>query len=69
MPIPFFNGKDLSGWQVIQGPSQWVVEDGILRNLQRGGNLVTDQKFRDFQLYLEFRYAPRGNSGVGLRVR
>lgn len=68
-PITLFNGVDLAGWHVIQGESQWVVEDGILRNLTRGGNLVTDQKFGDFQLHLEFRYAPQGNSGVYLRGR
>jgi Domain of Unknown Function (DUF1080) len=68
-PITLFNGVDLAGWHVIQGESQWVVEDGILRNLKRGGNLVTDQKFDDFQLHLEFRYAPQGNSGVYLRGR
>ena len=68
-PITLFNGVDISGWQVIQGESQWVVENGILRNLKPGGNIVTDQKFGDFQLHLEFRYAPGGNSGVYLRGR
>ncbi len=68
-PITLFNGVDLGGWQVIQGASQWRVEDGILRNLAPGGNLVTEQRFGDFQLHLEFRYAPHGNSGVYLRGR
>lgn len=68
-PITLFNGKDLSGWHVVQGNNEWKVEDGILRNLKVGGNLVTDQKFDDFKLHIEFRYAPRGNSGVYLRGR
>jgi hypothetical protein len=68
-PITLFNGKDLSGWHVVQGESKWVVEDGILRNLERGGNLVTDQKWDDFKLHIEFRYAENGNSGVYLRGR
>ncbi len=68
-PITLFNGVDLSGWHVIQGASQWEVADGILRNVQPGGNLVTDQQFEDFQLHIEFRYGPRGNSGVYLRGR
>lgn len=68
-PITLFNGVDIRGWHVIQGESQWVVEDGILRNLKPGGNIVTDQKFGDFKLHLEFRYAPKGNSGVYLRGR
>jgi len=68
-PITLFNGIDITGWHVIQGASQWEVVDGILRNVKPGGNIVTDQKFGDFQLHLEFRYAPHGNSGVYLRGR
>lgn len=68
-PIALFNGVDLTGWHVIQGESQWDVADGIMRNSKPGGNIVTDQKFGDFQLHLEFRYAPHGNSGVYLRGR
>jgi hypothetical protein len=68
-PITLFNGVNLDGWEVIQGESKWVVEDGILRNLERGGNLRTNQTFGDFKLHLEFRYAPQGNSGVYLRGR
>jgi hypothetical protein len=68
-PIQLFNGVDLSGWHVIQGTNYWEVADGILRNPKTGGNIVTDQKFDDFKLHLEFRYAARGNSGVYLRGR
>ena len=68
-PITLFNGVDLAGWHVIQGASQWEVADGILRNVKPGGNLVTDQQFEDFQLHIEFRYGPKGNSGVYLRGR
>jgi hypothetical protein len=68
-PITLFNGVDLAGWHVIQGDNNWEVADGILRNVKTGGNIVTDQKFTDFKLHLEFRYAPRGNSGVYLRGR
>ncbi len=68
-PITLFNGVDLAGWQVIQGPSQWEVVDGILRNNKQGGNLVTDERFEDFQLHVEARYGPQGNSGVYLRGR
>jgi hypothetical protein len=68
-PITLFNGVDLSGWHVVQGNNEWVVENGVLRNVKVGGNIVTDQKFDDFKLHLEFRYAPNGNSGVYLRGR
>ncbi|MEN9937603.1 MAG: hypothetical protein RLZZ387_4182 [Chloroflexota bacterium] len=68
-PIQLFNGADLAGWHVVQGPNQWLVEGGVLRNVKTGGNLVTDQTFTDFQLHIEARYAPGGNSGVYLRGR
>ncbi|HVU94474.1 MAG TPA: DUF1080 domain-containing protein [Puia sp.] len=67
--IPLFNGKDLSGWHVTGKPNQWMVEDGILRSPRPGSNIVTDQKFTDFKLHIEFRYPKRGNSGVYLRGR
>jgi hypothetical protein len=57
------------GWRVIQGPNTWSVVNGVLTNTQKGGNLVTEQRFGDFQLHLEFRYPPNGNSGVYLRGR
>jgi hypothetical protein len=67
-PIRLFNGSDLSGWKVV-GENYWQVSDGILRNTRTGGNLVTEQVFTDFQLHIEFRYPPKGNSGVYLRGR
>lgn len=68
-PTPLFNGVDLAGWRVIQGESCWSVVDGVLTNTCKGGNLVTEQHFGDFQLHAEFRYAPNGNSGIYLRGR
>jgi hypothetical protein len=67
-PQLLFNGVDLSGWYVI-GEETWQVEDGILRNVWPGGNLVTHEKFDDFQLHVEFRYPEEGNSAVYLRGR
>lgn len=67
-PEPLFNGKDLTGWHVL-GTSQWEADNGILRNKKSGGNLVTDAKFTDFTLHVEFRYQQDGNSGIYLRGR
>ncbi|WP_431213420.1 3-keto-disaccharide hydrolase [Puia sp. P3] len=67
--ITLFNGKDLSGWHVMGKTNQWVVEGGILRSPRPGSNIVTDQKFTDFRLHVEFRYPKGGNSGVYLRGR
>lgn len=68
-PIELFNGKDLSGWTLSSDDNQWVVEDGILINRQKGANLISERKFEDFKLITEFRYAEGGNSGIYLRGR
>jgi hypothetical protein len=68
-PIALFNGKDLSGWHATGKTNQWVAEDGILRSPHAGSNIVTDQKFTDFKLHIEFRYPKGSNSGVYLRGR
>jgi hypothetical protein len=67
-PITLFNGKDMKGWKAM-GPNQWIVENGILRSLKSGSNLVSEQTFTDFKLHVEFRYEKGSNSGVYLRGR
>ncbi len=67
-PIKLFNGKDLSGWQAM-GENQWIAESGVLKSPKSGSNLVSDQKFDDFKLHLEFKYPQGSNSGVYLRGR
>ncbi len=66
--IALFNGKDLTGWSA-QGANQWEVKDGILTSAKSGSNLISDQKFTDFQLRVEFKYKKGSNSGVYLRGR
>jgi len=66
--INLFNGKNLDGWKA-SGQNQWVVKDGILTSPKAGSNLITEQKFNDFKLHVEFRYPKEGNSGVYLRGR
>ncbi|MEQ9582153.1 MAG: DUF1080 domain-containing protein, partial [Arenibacter sp.] len=67
-PIKLFNGKDLSGWKAM-GENQWIVESGVLKSPRSGSNLVSEQKFNDFKLHLEFKYPEGSNSGVYLRGR
>ncbi|MBO9561766.1 MAG: DUF1080 domain-containing protein [Niastella sp.] len=67
-PIELFNGKDLSGWKAL-GENQWEVKNGILTSARSGANLVTEQKFTDFKLHVEFKYQKGSNSGVYLRGR
>lgn len=68
-PIKIFNGLNLDGWHASKKKNQWVAENGILKSPQSGANIITDQKFNDFKLHIEFRYPEGSNSGVYLRGR
>lgn len=65
---PLFNQKDLSGWKA-EGDNQWTVKEGILTNNKAGANLISEEKFTDFKLHVEFRYPKGSNSGIYLRGR
>lgn len=68
-PIKLFNGKNLTGWHPTGASNQWVAEGGTLKSPHSGVNLVTDQKFKDFKLHIEFKYQKGSNSGIYLRGR
>jgi len=76
-PIQLFNGKDLTGWKLIN-PKQangFKVVDGVLVNdpvnpegqRVNFGNLRTEKEFEDFKLTLEVNVPEHSNSGVYLR--
>ncbi len=69
--IPLFNGKDLSGWHLRHegGRNGWTAENGMLVNTPPSTDLVTDQKFRDFEVHYEYMVPEQSNSGVYLRGR
>ena len=70
-PITLFNGKDLSGWRASDPKSTaaWKVEGGTLVSPGHGPELITNAKFEDFKLHIEFNCARGSNSGVYLRGR
>lgn len=66
-----FDGKDLTGWQGMDGPpDNWKVADGVLCCTGGPGSrwIATKETFGDFELALEFKVSPGGNSGVFLRM-
>jgi len=73
--VEMFNGKDLTGWQTT---GNWVVEENNIITLNpRPGEsgwqryndyLATERKYGDFVLDLEFKFEPKGNSGVFMRI-
>jgi hypothetical protein len=72
-PITLFNGRDLSGWALInpKADNGWSVADGVLMNrVEKGkhhGNLRTEREFEDCNLKLEVRTQEGSNSGIYLR--
>jgi hypothetical protein len=70
-PVKLFNGKDLSGWVSTDGRplDGWSVRDGLLVTTGKSPNIISEPKFWNFKLHLEYKVAPRSNSGVGLRGR
>ena len=70
-PIQLFNGKDLTGWRASDSSSTaaWKVENGTLVSPGHGPELITDAKFKDLKLHVEFNCAKGSNSGVYLRGR
>jgi hypothetical protein len=65
-----FDGQSTAGWRGFKQPAfprkGWVVEDGCLKHLARGGggDIVTEASFDDFELSFEWRLAPKANSGL-----
>jgi hypothetical protein len=61
-------------WNEVSKPAaedmMWTVDDqGILHGSKKGGTwLISDAEYGDFELELEFKLPPTGNSGVALRV-
>jgi len=71
-----FNGKDLKGWHVSrtthQGTTPGVrVQDNLIVLKQnpygQGGVLLSDKKYKNFELYLEVKIDSFCNGGIFLR--
>ncbi len=65
-----FDGVSTKGWHRYGFPTageQWVVRDGAItldKSKGENGDLVTDASYGDFDLKLEWKISPNGNSGV-----
>jgi hypothetical protein len=70
-----FDGGSTQAWRGYNRDSfpagDWVVEDGALKTVPRakeGCDLVTRERYRDFELTLEWKVGPGGNSGILYRA-
>ena len=64
-----FDGKSLAGWQETGKGECWKVENGLLMCTGKPGSwLRSTEEHGDFNLRLEYKLKPGGNSGVYARV-
>ena len=70
-PVVLFDGHNLTGWQTVGSVRSlgWTVKEGVLSNGLGTSNLVSEKKFWNFAVDLEYRIGVRSNSGIGLRGR
>lgn len=69
-----FDGTTTNGWHSYGKDTLtgWAVENGELIALSLGGDLggdiVTDEEFENFELSVEWKISPEGNSGIFFSV-
>ncbi|MDZ7607481.1 MAG: DUF1080 domain-containing protein [Cyclobacteriaceae bacterium] len=77
-----FNGENFDGWRQCNGtamPANWVIEDGAMKVFTGEGKkegqgadgdiLYAPKKFKNFELSIDWKSSPRGNSGIFYYVR
>lgn len=71
-----FDGKTLAGWEdpTAKSPSgdAWVVEDGCIKAVEKPRireDLVTTDRFGNFELAFDWKISSGGNSGVKYRIQ
>lgn len=74
--IVLFDGTSTDGWRGYKKdhfPEAWKIEDGTIRCIgsgrgeagnKDGGDIIYDQKFKNFTLSLEWKISEGGNSGI-----
>jgi hypothetical protein len=69
-----WDGKTSAGWRSYNGPSfpasGWEIKDGVLTVLpptgqtKSGGDIITIDTYKNFELSVDFLYTPGANSGI-----
>jgi hypothetical protein len=74
--MSLFDGKTTNGWHTYlkdKAGSAWNVEDGTLhlnpKTKEGRGDIVTSKEFTNFDLKVEWKISPKGNSGVIFYVK
>ncbi|MEN3939723.1 DUF1080 domain-containing protein [Prosthecobacter sp. SYSU 5D2] len=66
--VSLFDGKSLAGWTGQDGAKPgagWVVVDGAIHlNGEKGGNLLSEKEYTNFDLSWEWKVEEGGNNGI-----
>jgi hypothetical protein len=66
-----FNGKNLKGWEKLNGTADYKVEDGVITGISKMGTpntfMATKKMYTDFILEFDFKVSDGLNSGVQFR--
>ncbi|HWE35878.1 MAG TPA: DUF1080 domain-containing protein [Isosphaeraceae bacterium] len=63
-----FNGKDLANWDNTgKAKGHWTARDGVLHYDGKGDSLKTAKDYGDFELFVDWKIGPKGDSGIYLR--
>lgn len=65
-----FDGSSLNGWRGYRqttAPDGWKIVNGAITRVGQGGDLVTAEAYANFELKIDFKIAPNGNSGIFYR--
>jgi hypothetical protein len=66
-----FDGRTTDGWRGFRRdamPAGWQVVDGALTRAAAAGDIITIEQFGSFELALDWKVAPGGNSGIFFHV-
>lgn len=69
--VPLFDGVSTTGWRRYDSNKPvkgWQAIDGELVRVSKAGDLITEQEYSDFELQLEWKVEPGGNSGIFFRA-
>lgn len=67
-----FDGSGTTGWRSYKSATApiggWQAVDGALTRMARAGDIISNESFKDFELRLEWKLDPGGNSGIFYRA-
>jgi hypothetical protein len=68
-----FDGRDASanfrGYKKDKLPDGWAVEDGAIVHKKSGGDIITKDQYESFELSIDWKISPGGNSGIMFKVQ